>query len=68
MPSKGQKKERARRTSTQPKTSAIKTSAFTAPTFEQVQLRAYHIFLARGGQPGREVDDWLQAESELQPR
>jgi hypothetical protein len=32
---------------------------------EQVAVRAYHIFLSRGATPGRELDDWLQAEREL---
>jgi hypothetical protein len=32
---------------------------------EYVAVRAYHIFLARGATPGRELDDWLQAEREL---
>jgi hypothetical protein len=35
------------------------------PTHEQITKRAYEIFLERGSQPGREVDDWLQAEYEL---
>jgi hypothetical protein len=33
---------------------------------EQIRLRAYEIFLERGEQPDRELDDWLQAERELQ--
>jgi DUF2934 family protein len=32
---------------------------------EQFRLRAYEIYLERGEQPGRELDDWLQAEREL---
>jgi hypothetical protein len=36
-----------------------------APTLEQIQLRAYEIFLERGGTPGNEVEDWLRAEREL---
>jgi hypothetical protein len=32
---------------------------------EQVAVRAYHIFLSRGATPGRELEDWLQAEREL---
>ena len=36
-----------------------------APTPEQLQKRAYEIFEARGGAPGREWDDWLLAEAEL---
>jgi len=35
------------------------------PTPEQIQKRAYQIFLARGGGPGRELGDWLQAEREI---
>jgi hypothetical protein len=33
---------------------------------EQIRLRAYEIYLERGEQPGRELDDWLQAERELE--
>jgi len=36
-----------------------------APTLEQIQLRAYELFLQRAGAPGSEVEDWLQAEREL---
>ena len=38
------------------------------PTPEQIRQRAQAIYRARGGGPGRELDDWLQAERELQPR
>lgn len=34
-------------------------------TAQQVAQRAFEIFLARGGQHGRDVEDWLQAEREL---
>ena len=33
---------------------------------ERVRCRAYEICLERGGEPGHELDDWLQAERELQ--
>jgi hypothetical protein len=33
---------------------------------EEIRLRAYEIYLERGGQLGRELDDWLQAERELE--
>jgi hypothetical protein len=36
------------------------------PTLEQIRQRANEIYLARGGMAGRELDDWLQAEQELQ--
>jgi hypothetical protein len=32
---------------------------------EKIKRRAYEIYLERGEQPGRELDDWLQAEREL---
>jgi pyocin large subunit-like protein len=36
-----------------------------APTRGQVARRAFEIYLARGGAPGHEVEDWAQAEREL---
>ena len=35
------------------------------PTPEQIRQRAQQIFLARGGTPGKELEDWLRAEQEL---
>jgi hypothetical protein len=32
---------------------------------EDVAVRAYQLFLSRGGEHGRDVDDWLEAEREL---
>ncbi len=32
---------------------------------QQIRIRAYEIYLQRGGQPGYELEDWLQAEREL---
>jgi len=37
----------------------------TGPTREAIALRAYHIFLERGGASGDPLQDWLRAESEL---
>jgi hypothetical protein len=31
----------------------------------KISLRAYEIYLSRGGEPGGEVQDWLQAENEV---
>jgi hypothetical protein len=36
-----------------------------APTAEEIAHRAFEIYLSRGGAPGADVDDWLQAEREL---
>ena len=33
---------------------------------EEIRLRAYEIYLERGEQPGRGLDDWFQAERELE--
>ena len=35
------------------------------PTFEQIQMRAYEIYIQRSQQHGSDLDDWLQAEKEL---
>ena len=35
-------------------------------TEDQIRLRAYEIFLARGAAPGQDLEDWLRAERELQ--
>jgi hypothetical protein len=38
------------------------------PTQEEIALRAYHIYLERGGDDdGNPEEDWLQAERELSP-
>jgi hypothetical protein len=34
-------------------------------THEEVAKRAYQLFIERGGQHGRDYDDWLSAEREL---
>jgi Protein of unknown function (DUF2934) len=33
---------------------------------EKIRGRAYELYLERGEQPGGELDDWLQAERELE--
>ena len=35
---------------------------------EAIELRAYALFLERGGEHGHDVDDWLHAELELASR
>ena len=32
---------------------------------EEIKRRAYEIYLERGEEPGRDLEDWLQAEREL---
>ena len=45
---------------------AENTSSDQASSHEQIRLRAYEIYLERGGFSGNELDDWLQAERELE--
>lgn len=35
------------------------------PTHDEIEARAYDLYLARGSEPGYEQDDWLEAEREL---
>lgn len=35
------------------------------PTFEQIQERAYEIYIQRGQHDGLDLEDWFQAEKEL---
>jgi len=37
----------------------------TAPTHDEIALRAYHIFLQRHGAPGNPFEDWKLAEQQL---
>jgi hypothetical protein len=32
---------------------------------QEIKRRAYEIYLERGEEPGRDLEDWLQAEREL---
>jgi hypothetical protein len=40
-------------------------AAQDAPAREEIELRAYQIYVERGGTHGQDVEDWLQAECEL---
>ena len=46
---------------------AVKKSKAAAapPTGEDIALRAYQIYLERGGAPGNALEDWTRAEREL---
>jgi hypothetical protein len=37
----------------------------SAPTEEEIALRAYYIFLQRNGAPGNPFEDWTTAERQL---
>jgi len=40
-------------------------TAESSPTLEEIELRAYQIYVERGRTHGQDVEDWLQAEREL---
>lgn len=41
------------------------TTPAIQPTQAEIARRAHEIYRARGGAPGCDLDDWLQAEREL---
>ncbi len=47
------------------RTPKARIDAATDITEHDVARRAYDLYLTRGGEPGHDVDDWLQAEREL---
>ena len=50
-----------------PATARAKESATETRTLEErIRRRAYELYLQRGNQPGSELEDWLQAEEEVQ--
>jgi hypothetical protein len=48
-----------------PKRTSVRKSQVELPVEEQIRLRAFQIYLERGGQDGSDWDDWLQAEAEI---
>jgi hypothetical protein len=50
--------------STQVETGEV--SVVNSARHEEIRRRAFEIYLERGEQPGRELDDWLQAGRELE--
>ncbi len=40
-------------------------AAKSIPTRDEIALRAYQIYLERGGAPGNAFEDWTRAEREL---
>jgi hypothetical protein len=47
---------------------ASKPMSKSAPTHEEIALRSYELYLARGSIDGHAEDDWARAEAELQRR
>ena len=51
-----------------PQREVVNTSAADSPRVAEIRIRAYEIYVERGGQPGHDLDDWLQAEQELESK
>jgi hypothetical protein len=47
---------------------SARTSVADSPRREEIRIRAHEIYIERGGQPDHDLDDWLQAERELEPK
>ncbi len=51
---------------TQIETELYPTNArMESPYRQQIEVRAYELFEQRGREEGHDLDDWLQAESEI---
>ena len=66
MTSKGKKSDTLERHASSIQHRAEDTSANHTVNHSEIRRRAYEIYLERGGLPGRELEDWLQAEYEIQ--
>lgn len=53
---------------TSPSAGMESRNAPTHPTHEQIELRAYQIYIERGEAAGNELQDWLEAERDLLAR
>ena len=42
--------------------------AVRVPGHDEIAMRAFEIFLSRGEWPGRDLEDWLEAERQMQGR
>ena len=56
-----------------PETSNADSVTFVAttsakPTYDEIAEAAYHRYLQRGGQDGRDFEDWVEAERDLRSR
>jgi hypothetical protein len=61
---KGNESQQSQGTSSKAETREVLVS--NATHVEEIRRRAYEIYLERGEQAGRDLDDWLQAERELE--
>lgn len=55
-----------RNTFNEPET--LRADQVSEPSRDDIALRAYNLYQARGAEDGRDMDDWLRAERELRER
>ena len=51
-----------------PKSNGASLPTSSDPSYDQIAEAAYHRFLQRGGAPGDDFSDWVEAERELKSR
>ena len=68
MASKSKRNGSAELQATSTQADTRETPLGNAARDDEIRRRAYEIYLERGAEPGREMEDWLQAEGELERR
>jgi hypothetical protein len=66
MSSKPKRNESTAPQETSTQAESVEASAGNLAREEEIRRRAYEIYLERGEQQGHDLDDWLQAERELE--
>ncbi len=56
---------RSRQKTGRPLATSTPLAEHDSPTREEIEHRAYEIYIARGGEHGSDLEDWIQAEREL---
>jgi hypothetical protein len=47
------------------KSGNVQEALTSAPTADEIRVRAYEIYIERGQRDGEDIENWLQAEKEL---
>jgi Protein of unknown function (DUF2934) len=47
---------------------AAETNVADSARHQEIRIRAYEIYLERGGQHGNDLDDWILAEREIEAK
>ncbi len=68
MSTNTQRRRNTRREANQTQADTLQSSVGSVSPEEEIRRRAYEIYVERGDEPGSALDDWLQAEREVQQR